>query len=85
MPAPSLTDDQLVQLYQEAINEIDVEDLEDNGKRWEIPAAYLRREIQAIFLALRQEEGISATEFGKLLITNGLSAIAVANYREKNQ
>lgn len=84
MKMPDLNDELLVSLYQEAIQEIDVEDLEETGRQLEIVGNALRNLCAGALTIAIEEHGISEKDFGKLLILNGLSAIAVANYRERS-
>ncbi len=84
MQVPDLSDQDLVALYEEAISEIDVEDLEQIGRYWADSFANGLREVcLKIATDACQKHGIPAQDVGKLLVLNGLSVMAVLKYREE--
>lgn len=85
MEMPDLSDEMLVQIYQEALDEIDVDDLEHIARHWDDKFANnLREHIGELLVAVHDKHGISAKDFGKLIVLNGISAIAAQNYRERS-
>jgi hypothetical protein len=79
----NLTDQQLGDLYQEMIELLSPDDLEEVAGRHEDIAAEYRTRIQEMWFEMVNKHGISKLDAAKLVVLNGLSAMAVTTYRQR--
>ncbi len=77
--------DSLATLYQEVIDSITLEDLEAVAEKHDGGYADRIQENLMNMLTIMQTQGLTAREFGLLVILNGISVLAVEKYRDSSQ